>query len=167
MGRSKKQAFSDTTETHDNIRGPETIGQSPGTCVLLQDFKTIEARWNPHEAVLVANGFQDHFVSIYADSLDGPHPISFPRQYDTALWQVTFETADAGKFLKQVNHYSAMGPDNINPRILKEAADTLALPLFPQQHGKRCTSHPSINLVNTTHLLATAPLVSPAYHAKF
>ena len=39
-------------------------------------------------------------------------------------------SADVGKLLKQVNPYSAMGPDYIHPRILKEAADTLALPLF-------------------------------------
>ena len=101
-----------------------------------------------------------------------------PRQYDTALCHVTFEVADVGKLLKQVNPYSAMGPDYIHPRILKEAADTLALPLFSlfsyslstgvlQQHGKRRTSHPFINPVIATHLLATAPSVSPVYHARF
>ena len=82
------------------------------------------------EAVLVANGFRDHFVSVYADSFDGPHSVRFPRQYDTALCQVIFEVGDVGKLLKQVNPYSATGPDYIHPRILKEAADTLPLPLF-------------------------------------
>ena len=82
------------------------------------------------EAISVANGFGDHFVSVYTDSFVGPHPVLSPRQYDTALCQVTFEVADVGKLLKQVNPYSAMGPDYIHPRILKEAADNLALPLF-------------------------------------
>ena len=82
------------------------------------------------EAISVANGFRDHFVSVYTDSSVGPHPVLSPRQYDTALCQVTFEVADVGKLLKQVNPYSAMGPDYIHPCILKEAADTLGLPLL-------------------------------------
>ena len=82
------------------------------------------------EAVLVVNGFQDHFVSVYTDSFDGPHPVLASRQYDTALCQVTFEVADVEKLLKQVNPYSVMEPDYIRPPILKETADTLALPLF-------------------------------------
>ena len=82
------------------------------------------------EAISVANGFRDHFVSVYTDSFDGTHPVLSPSQYDTALCQVTFRVADVGKLLKQVNPYSAMGPDYIHPRILKEAADTLALPLL-------------------------------------
>ena len=82
------------------------------------------------EAISVANGFRDHFVSVYTDSFDGPHPVLSPRQYYTALCQVTFEVADVGKLLKQVNPNGAMGPDYIHPRILEEAVDTLALPLF-------------------------------------
>ena len=82
------------------------------------------------EAILVANGFQDHFVSVCSDSFYGPHPILSPRQYDTGLCQVTFGVPDVGKLLKQVNPYSATGSDYIHSRILKEAADTLALPLF-------------------------------------
>ena len=82
------------------------------------------------EAILVANGFRDHFVSVYTDSFDGPHPVFSPRQYDTALCQVTYGVADVEKFLKQVDPYSAMGPDYIHPRILKEAADTMALTPF-------------------------------------
>ena len=53
-----------------------------------------------------------------------------PCQYDTALSQVTFGVPDVGKLLKQVNSYSAIGPDYIHPPILNEAADTLALRLF-------------------------------------
>ena len=52
------------------------------------------------EAISVANGFRDHFVSVYTDSFVGPHPVLFPPQYDTALCQVTFEVADVGKLLK-------------------------------------------------------------------
>ena len=55
------------------------------------------------EAILIANGFRVHFVSVCADSFDGPHPVLSPRQYDTALCQVTFGMADIGKLLKQVN----------------------------------------------------------------
>ena len=60
----------------------------------------------------------------------GITPAFSPRQYDTALCQVTFGVADVGKLLKQVNLYSATGPEYIHPCVLKEAADTLALPLF-------------------------------------
>ena len=67
---------------------------------------------------------------MYTDSFDGPHPVIPPRKYDNALCQVTFGIAHVGKILKQVNPYSSMGPDYIRSRILKEAADTLALPLF-------------------------------------
>ena len=69
-------------------------------------------------------------VSVHADSFDGPHPLLSPHQHDTALCQVTFGVADVGKLLKQVNPYSVMGPDYTHPRILKESADTPALPLF-------------------------------------
>ena len=37
---------------------------------------------------------------------------------------------DVEKLLEWINAYSAMGPDDIHPRILKEAANVLALPLF-------------------------------------
>ena len=79
------------------------------------------------EAVLIASGFQDNFISVYADSSDGPHPVLSPLQYNTALCQATFDVTDVGKFLKQVNPYSAVGPDYVHLRILKEALDTLAL----------------------------------------
>ena len=41
------------------------------------------------KATSLANGFRDHFVSVYTDSFVGLHPVLFPRQYDTALCQVT------------------------------------------------------------------------------
>ena len=130
------------------------------------------------KAVLVTNGFQDHFISVYADPFDGPHPVLSPRLYDTALCQVTFGVADVGKLLKQVNPYSAMVPDYIHSCIQRRkqipwpyhyspCSLTNSQPGSFQQHGKRQTSHPFINLVIATHLLATAPLVSPAYHAGF
>ena len=52
------------------------------------------------------------------------------RHYDTALCQVIFDVADVEKLLKRINPCSAVGPDDIHPRILKEEADVLALPLF-------------------------------------
>ena len=83
------------------------------------------------EAILVVNGFRDHFVSVYTDSFDGSQPVLSPRQYETAVCQVTFRVADVGKLQKQVNPYSAMGLDYIHPRILKETADNLAIVVFP------------------------------------
>ena len=91
------------------------------------------------EAILIANGFRDYFVSVYTDWFDGPHPVLSPRQYDTALYQVAYGVADVWKLLKQVSPYSAMGPDYIHPRILKEAADTQALPLFSFFHDSLST----------------------------
>ena len=82
------------------------------------------------EAISVANGFRDHFVSVYTDSFDGPHPVLSPRQYDTALCQGTLGVTDVEKLLEQLNPYSAKGPYYNHPRILKETADTVAPPLF-------------------------------------
>ena len=57
--------------------------------------------------------------------------LSFPHVSMTLLSvKLPLRSLTLGKLLKQVNPYSAMGPDYIHPRILKEAADTLALPLF-------------------------------------
>ena len=82
------------------------------------------------DAESVAKGFRDHFLSVYAETSMQRHPALTSRHYDTALCQVTFDIADIEKLLKRINPYSAMGPDDIHPRILKEAANVLALPLF-------------------------------------
>ena len=78
----------------------------------------------------VAKGFRDHFLSVYAETLNATHPALPSCHYDTALCRVTFDITDVEKLPKRINPYSAMGPDDIHPRILKEAADVLALPLF-------------------------------------
>ena len=75
-------------------------------------------------------GFRDHFLSVYTETVKARHPALPSRHYDTTLWQVTFDIADIEKILKRINPYSAMGPDYIHPRMPKEAANVLALPLF-------------------------------------
>ena len=81
------------------------------------------------EAQSVAKGFRDHFLPVYVEIFNARHPSLPSRHYDTALCQVIFDIAAVEKLLKRINPYSAMGPDDIHPRLLKEAANVLPLPL--------------------------------------
>ena len=82
------------------------------------------------DAESVAKGFRDHLLSVQAETFNATHPALPSRHYGTALWQVPLHIAEVGKLLERINPYSVIGPDDIHPRILKEAADILALPLF-------------------------------------
>ena len=82
------------------------------------------------DAETVAKGFRDHFLSVYAETFNERHPALPSRHYDSALCQVIFDVAHVEKLLERISPYNAMGPDDIHPRVLKEAANVLALPLF-------------------------------------
>ena len=77
----------------------------------------------------VAEAFRSFFSSIFSIPGSSSHPILPQRSFVAPLNDVFFGISDVERLLANTNPYSAMGPDGIHPRILKEAASALAAPL--------------------------------------
>ena len=62
--------------------------------------------------------------------LDISTPVpEFDSRTDRVLTKVMFRPRDVRRYLKKLDTSKAVGPDKISPRVLREAADELALPL--------------------------------------
>ena len=77
-----------------------------------------------------ANVFNDFFSSVFTneDMANIPHPPNKPVKQP--LVDVNFTCDDVLKLLLCLKPDKTPGPDLIHPRVLKECAHTLALPLF-------------------------------------
>jgi hypothetical protein len=82
---------------------------------------------NPLE---IGNIFRDHFAIVYGDKGPLIHPNVPPRSFVEELNTVSFTVQDVERELQSINVFSAMGPDNIHPRILKEGASILSSPFY-------------------------------------
>jgi hypothetical protein len=84
---------------------------------------------------VVAELFREHYSEIYNIPPPTAHPLLAPRNFQQPLLTVHFSVEDVRDLLFKLDPYSSMGPDKIHPRILKEAASSLAVPfhnLFKQ-----------------------------------
>ncbi|KAA3680755.1 uncharacterized protein DEA37_0006971 [Paragonimus westermani] len=79
---------------------------------------------------VVAEMFREYYSSVYNVDLPNWHPILPQRHFQQPILTADFSVSDVQDLLLKINPYSAMGPDKIHPRILKEAAVSLAMPLF-------------------------------------
>jgi len=69
------------------------------------------------------------FVSTFTKE-DLQHiPIPTERHYNEEITDIDICFEEVQQRLKNLNPNKAMGPDNVHPRVLKELADTLAVPL--------------------------------------
>lgn len=76
----------------------------------------------------MANIFADSFASVFSDQ---PLHNPFPHQTSDALIEtIEFTISDVAQQLNSLNTDSAMGPDNIHPRLLKECSEQLAYPYY-------------------------------------
>ncbi|KAA3681597.1 uncharacterized protein DEA37_0001520 [Paragonimus westermani] len=78
----------------------------------------------------VAEVFRDYCSAVYNVDLSSWHPILPQGHFQHPILTADFSVSEVQDLLLKINHYSAMGPDKIHPRILKEAALCLAVPLF-------------------------------------
>ncbi|MBM6549284.1 reverse transcriptase family protein [Streptococcus dysgalactiae] len=83
----------------------------------------------------VAELFRAHFSSVYSNTNRASYPDLPLRPFSQPLDRISFEETDVYKLLKSLNPYSSLGPDKIHPRILKEAATSLAGPLCSVFHA--------------------------------
>ena len=68
------------------------------------------------------------FGSIFTEEGNGPIPQFGPRDV-TQLNELKVSEEDIAKKLKSLNISKSPGPDNVHPRVLKELAEELAIPL--------------------------------------
>ena len=77
-----------------------------------------------------ANMFNNFFSSVFTHE-DLTHIPSKPKlQVKEVLDDINFTVADVLQLLHKLNVSKSPGPDNIHPRILKECAEELAIPLY-------------------------------------
>jgi hypothetical protein len=81
------------------------------------------------EPAVVAELFRSYFASVYLGELSTEHPVLEQRPFREPLLSINFTVDEVREQLCIVNAHSSMGPDDIHPRILKEAASVLAAPL--------------------------------------
>ena len=73
---------------------------------------------------------QEFFQSVYVEEGVEPIPLLIDRvQPEDAMTEVEIEVEEVLKKLKMLKEDKACGPDEIGPKLLKECADVLALPL--------------------------------------
>ena len=80
---------------------------------------------NDEEKAEELNSF---FASVFTEEPVGPPP-DFPCKDVFAVTNVDINEEQMMKALKNLNHAKSPGPDEIHPRMLKELAEELALPL--------------------------------------
>jgi hypothetical protein len=78
---------------------------------------------------VIGNIFLEHFASIYQDIGPTIHPDIAPRLFFEDLKSINFTIQDVERELNSINVFSAMGPDEVHPRILKEGATIFSKPL--------------------------------------
>jgi hypothetical protein len=81
------------------------------------------------EPAVVAEIFRSYFATVYSGQPVTTHPKLEQRTFNEPLISVDFTVDEVQEQLCRVNAHSSMDPDNIHPRILKEAANALAEPL--------------------------------------
>ena len=67
-----------------------------------------------------------HFATFFGKTPSPTTPVFPTRELVTHLPSITITVDEVEAQLRKVNAHSAMGPDQIHPRILKETAQTLA-----------------------------------------
>ncbi|KAA3676029.1 uncharacterized protein DEA37_0011181 [Paragonimus westermani] len=82
------------------------------------------------DSLVVAELFREYFSAIYNVVSPSWHPVLPLQKFRQPLVTAEFSVLDVEDLLLKVNPYGAMGPDMIHPRILKEAAVSLAEPLY-------------------------------------
>ncbi|MES9974252.1 MAG: reverse transcriptase family protein, partial [Candidatus Thiodiazotropha sp.] len=76
----------------------------------------------------VAELLKDCYAEILGVMGPQVHPVFPDRLFTDELSNITINVHDVREQLRNLRVYSAMGPDQIHPRILKESADTMAEP---------------------------------------
>ena len=86
--------------------------------------------------------FNKFFSSMYTTE-DLNHVPDEPevKEGHSVLSNITFTVSDIMELLLNLNSNKSPGPDTIHPRVLKECAEVLALPLYllftaSMEHGK-------------------------------
>ena len=69
------------------------------------------------------------FQSVFVQEDDGPLP-EFACRTDTVLNNIVFSVNDVKKKLLALKEDKAMGPDGMHPKLLKECAESLAVPFY-------------------------------------
>jgi hypothetical protein len=78
------------------------------------------------DPAVVAELFREHNATIYSSPRISTHPAFPARNFNRPLVNLEFSEADVRELLIKTNPFSALGPDDVHPRILKEAATILA-----------------------------------------
>jgi hypothetical protein len=81
-------------------------------------------------STVVAQLFRAHYAVLYSSTPVNTHPPFPTRNFTWPLTDLDFTETDVYELLRKVNPFSALGPDDVHPRILKESALTLASHLF-------------------------------------
>ena len=76
-----------------------------------------------------AEAFCDYFSSVFTQENEDEFENLQQKNPITEMTDICFNIEDIKQKLKNLNVNKSAGPDNIHPRILKEACDVLALPL--------------------------------------
>ena len=71
----------------------------------------------------------EFFASVYTTEITNNMPVIIPKSYERPLMDMTVEEEETRRELKKLSPGKASGPDDINPRILRETASTIAKPL--------------------------------------
>ena len=81
------------------------------------------------DRIEIANVLNTKFKSVFVKETNFQMP-SFPRQTDSVLSSCAITIEDVREKLAKLDGSKAMGPDEVHPRILKESANSLALPMM-------------------------------------
>jgi len=73
----------------------------------------------------IADTFASHFVSVYSQHANTVFPILPDRGFTQELLTISIQPHMVETQLKKLDQQSAMGPDGIHPRILKETSSVL------------------------------------------
>ena len=76
----------------------------------------------------VAELFRAFYETLFAPMSLQSFPLPTPKNFVTPLEDVDFTVGDVQRLLSSLNPFSAMGPDGIHPRILKEVSVPLSEP---------------------------------------
>ena len=74
--------------------------------------------------------FNRFFFSVYSDASPFPSLSDLPLPLFSFLESIEFSSSDIYQALSSLNPSKSMGPDGINPRVLKSCACALSDPLF-------------------------------------